>query len=39
MRFSGYGVEKKRRPHTAAMEKTHEIAAPKKISMPKKLQA
>ena len=30
MRFSGYGVERKRRPHTAAMEKINEIAAPKK---------
>ncbi len=27
MRFSGYGVEKKRLYHTAAMQKTNEIEA------------
>jgi hypothetical protein len=35
MRFSGYEVEKKRLPHTAAMQKTNEIVILKKISTPK----
>jgi hypothetical protein len=39
MRFSGYEVEKKRLSHTAAMQKTNEIVAPKEISTPKNLQA
>ncbi|MFN9509658.1 MAG: hypothetical protein ACK6AO_11655 [Planctomycetota bacterium] len=39
VRFSGYGVEKKRLLHTAAMQETNEIVDPKKIATPKSLQA
>jgi hypothetical protein len=39
MRLTGYELEKKRPPHTVAMQKTNEIVARKKISTPKNLQA